>query len=269
MRRCSARLAAIARAVRVLRLPAGGDTALSRVAVSRAAAGRFFRGAHRAVFRAFPDYPPFAGKFTTVVPHVTVAHADEPQLCEIEVELRIALARRWRRGALQRDGAHREFQRPLGRDAALRARRVSKNPTVIAAHPRRLRRTAGRAGLRDMIRKLSSGKYRLYSRKPDPKTGRRRNLGTFATRAARRETRARSAVLQAPLMPASRARPRVDSRHENRHRRAAAQSGSPICVTPVLSVSRWARFWRNTVAPWLADHGLVDCPRYGVTLDDP
>jgi 2'-5' RNA ligase len=45
-----------------------------------------------AVFRAFPDYPPFAGKFDTVVPHVTVAHADEAQLCEIEIELRIALA---------------------------------------------------------------------------------------------------------------------------------------------------------------------------------
>ena len=35
-----------------------------------------------------------------------------------------------------------------------------------------------------MIRKLSSGKYRLYSRRRDPKTGRRRNLGTFDTRAA-------------------------------------------------------------------------------------
>ncbi len=35
-----------------------------------------------------------------------------------------------------------------------------------------------------MIRKLKSGGYRLYSRKPDPKTGRRRNLGTFATRRA-------------------------------------------------------------------------------------
>lgn len=45
-----------------------------------------------AVFRAFPEYPPFAGKFSTVVPHVTVAHADEARLCEIEVELRIALA---------------------------------------------------------------------------------------------------------------------------------------------------------------------------------
>ena len=32
-----------------------------------------------------------------------------------------------------------------------------------------------------MIRKLSSGKYRLYSRKIDPRTGKRRNLGTFAT----------------------------------------------------------------------------------------
>jgi hypothetical protein len=34
-----------------------------------------------------------------------------------------------------------------------------------------------------MIRKLKAG-YRLYSRKLDPKTGRRRNLGTFKTRAA-------------------------------------------------------------------------------------
>ena len=35
-----------------------------------------------------------------------------------------------------------------------------------------------------MIRKLKSGDYRLYSRKKDPKTGRRRNLGTFKSRAA-------------------------------------------------------------------------------------
>jgi hypothetical protein len=35
-----------------------------------------------------------------------------------------------------------------------------------------------------MIRKLHTGRYRLYSRQPNPKTGRRRNLGTFATRAA-------------------------------------------------------------------------------------
>jgi hypothetical protein len=35
-----------------------------------------------------------------------------------------------------------------------------------------------------MIRKLASGRYRLYSRKKDRKTGRRRNLGTFGSRAA-------------------------------------------------------------------------------------
>ena len=35
-----------------------------------------------------------------------------------------------------------------------------------------------------MIRKLPSGGYRLYSRKKDPKTGKRRNLGTFKTLAA-------------------------------------------------------------------------------------
>jgi hypothetical protein len=35
-----------------------------------------------------------------------------------------------------------------------------------------------------MIRKLASGAYRLYSRKVDPKTGRRRNLGTFKSPAA-------------------------------------------------------------------------------------
>ena len=35
-----------------------------------------------------------------------------------------------------------------------------------------------------MIRKLADGRYRLYSRKKNPKTGKRRNLGTFRTRAA-------------------------------------------------------------------------------------
>ena len=35
-----------------------------------------------------------------------------------------------------------------------------------------------------MIRKLSSGKYRLYSRKTDKKTGKRKNLGTFGSREA-------------------------------------------------------------------------------------
>lgn len=34
-----------------------------------------------------------------------------------------------------------------------------------------------------MIRKLANGHYRLYSQKVDPRTGRRRNLGTFTSRA--------------------------------------------------------------------------------------
>jgi hypothetical protein len=42
-----------------------------------------------------------------------------------------------------------------------------------------------------MIRKLKTGEYRLYSRKKNPKTGKRRNLGTFRSRqAAERHERA-------------------------------------------------------------------------------
>jgi hypothetical protein len=42
-----------------------------------------------------------------------------------------------------------------------------------------------------MIRKLKDGQYRLYSRKKNPKTGKRRNLGTFGSRgAAERHERA-------------------------------------------------------------------------------
>jgi hypothetical protein len=49
---------------------------------------------------------------------------------------------------------------------------------VSAAHCSAVRRNW------EMIRKLASGEYRLYSRKKNPKTGKRRNLGTFKTRAA-------------------------------------------------------------------------------------
>jgi hypothetical protein len=38
-----------------------------------------------------------------------------------------------------------------------------------------------------MIRKLKSGEYRLYSKKKNPETGKRRNLGTFKTREAAKE----------------------------------------------------------------------------------
>jgi hypothetical protein len=42
----------------------------------------------------------------------------------------------------------------------------------------------GDFGKTTMIRKLKSGEYRLYSRKKNPKTGKRRNLGTFGSRKA-------------------------------------------------------------------------------------
>ena len=50
-----------------------------------------------------------------------------------------------------------------------------------------------------MIRKLKSGTYRLYSRKLDPRTGKRRNLGTFATRAKAEQHERAIPILQAPL----------------------------------------------------------------------
>jgi hypothetical protein len=70
----------------------------------------------------------------------------------------------------------------------LRARDISDAPSTILSPLRELRmvplpRFAGTES-NAMIRKLSSGKYRLYSRKLNPKTGKRRNLGTFTSRAA-------------------------------------------------------------------------------------
>jgi hypothetical protein len=38
-----------------------------------------------------------------------------------------------------------------------------------------------------MIRKLASGEYRIFSRKADPRSGKRRNLGTFSSLSAARK----------------------------------------------------------------------------------
>ena len=56
-------------------------------------------------------------------------------------------------------------------------------PSKEVSDGKRSAKTRG-TGQAAMIRKLQSGGYRLYSRKVNPKTGRRRNLGTFKTRAA-------------------------------------------------------------------------------------
>ena len=53
--------------------------------------GAPFKALIDAVHRAFPDYPPFAGKFETVVPHITVAHGDPQTLGEVDIALRISL----------------------------------------------------------------------------------------------------------------------------------------------------------------------------------
>src|ERR1041384_2640091 len=66
----------------------------------------------------------------------------------------------------------------------LQAAPASRHPYHLAAASARPTPGTSAATATDMIRKLPSGKYRLYSRKKDTKTGKRRNLGTFATRAA-------------------------------------------------------------------------------------
>jgi hypothetical protein len=48
-------------------------------------------------------------------------------------------------------------------------------------------RDASDAQLSGMIRKLKTGEFRLYSRKKNPRTGKRRNLGTFKTLAAAKQ----------------------------------------------------------------------------------
>ena len=56
-----------------------------------------------------------------------------------------------------------------------------KSGNQVSCNGNRRRATGNCIG---MIRKLKSGEFRLYSRKKDAKTGKRRNLGTFKSRAA-------------------------------------------------------------------------------------
>lgn len=73
--------------------------------------------------------------------------------------------------------------------ASRRAAAKAVTKKGAAARSRAARTSAHSA----VIRKLKSGVYRLYSRKVNPKTGKRRNLGTFETRAeAKKHERAAS-----------------------------------------------------------------------------
>ncbi len=81
---------------------------------------------------------------------------------------------------------------PGWRRASAKAKRTRAERAAIVGR-RAPTQNAGRRNAQEtlVIRKLPSGGYRLYSRKVDPKTGKRRNLGTFRTRAeAQRHERA-------------------------------------------------------------------------------
>jgi hypothetical protein len=67
------------------------------------------------------------------------------------------------------------------RRRTLTAGRTWPEPVILKV---RLQNNGELAG---MIRKLKSGEYRLYSRKKNPKTGKRRNLGTFPSLAKAKE----------------------------------------------------------------------------------
>src|SRR6266478_4206204 len=68
-----------------------------------------------------------------------------------------------------------------------RRRRSESRPpadSLLAARPSGRALQPRDAQLAAMIRKLKSGGFRLYSRKKDPRTGKRKNLGTFRSLAA-------------------------------------------------------------------------------------
>ena len=85
-----------------------------------------------------------------------------------------------------RAGARRQEPHSTARLRARQAPPALAGATLKGWAPAPPTRTAPSDGAEKaaVIRKLASGKYRLYSRTLDPKTGRRRNLGTFASRAA-------------------------------------------------------------------------------------
>ena len=78
---------------------------------------------------------------------------------------------------------HQSFETAIVLETLLRRGFIGRSlffQTCEHSGPRIARMSAGAV----MIRKLKSGEYRLYSRKKDSRTGRRRNLGTFSSREA-------------------------------------------------------------------------------------
>jgi len=71
--------------------------------------------------------------------------------------------------------AHACGEQPFGYQCATSSDAIGRQFAAWATSPK------VRASTRDMIRKLKSGQFRLYSRKKSAQTGKRRNLGTFST----------------------------------------------------------------------------------------
>lgn len=63
-------------------------------------------------------------------------------------------------------------------------RRWKRDPAIESMLPDKLNPLSRKWSIPRMISKLKSGGYRLYSRRKNPKTGKRRNLGTFDSRQA-------------------------------------------------------------------------------------
>src|SRR5512139_1425657 len=88
---------------------------------------------------------------------------------------------------LNRDGILRKARNrlpPCGAPSLPTSRRPRQRYESDAEPKHRLRFDWMRRGVETMIRKLAAGKYRLYSRKKNPQTGKRRNLGTFSSKKA-------------------------------------------------------------------------------------
>ena len=143
--------------------------------------------------------------------------------------------------------------------------------TVLRAHRRHFSRVSRLPAFRRQVRDGGAARHGRTRRRAvavrDRSGAAHRTAGRGCAGALLRTGAHRE--LERPLGADARVRARrVNSARANRDHRAAARAG---CL-PALHRSVWralGRFWRGTVTPWLAEHGMLDCPRYGVTLDNP
>jgi hypothetical protein len=94
--------------------------------------------------------------------------------------------KRWTTAAVPGSAGFRASRAAVFGHARIRTQPVEATGTTLASTAHRgLHHTPHPDGEEVVvIRRLASGSYRLYSRKVDPQTGKRRNLGTFFSREA-------------------------------------------------------------------------------------